>query len=238
MNHEPGPSTTQSAASIAFSASGAAGGSGGTRVIESMIPSVVATSTWPRTAVERIGVAGHQAAHLRGDVHGDQGHRQHPAGRAEQPADVVESVDVVAEQLPEADDEQVADHVVAHLAVAGEAVLQHPRPGDAPLVAAAERGQRHPQVAGRQYAELAAEPARRAAVVGDGDDRGQVVDHELVDEQPQRRQRGVQPVAAAERDHRHRPVHHAAITPAPGRGGRPGPRCRGPGAGGPPPRSR
>ena len=60
MNHEPGPSTTQSAASIALSASGAAGGSGGTSAIESIIPSVVATSTWPRTVGERVGVAGHQ----------------------------------------------------------------------------------------------------------------------------------------------------------------------------------
>ena len=83
-----------------------------------------------------------------------------------------------------------------------EAVLQHPRPGDAPLVVAAQRGQRHPQVTGRQHAELAAQPPGRAAVVGDGDDRGQLVDHELVDEQPQRRERGVQPVATAEGDHR------------------------------------
>ena len=65
------------------------------------------------------------------------------------------AVDVVAEQLPERDDQQVADDVAAHLAVAGEPVLQHPRPGPAPLVVAAERGQRHPQVARRQHAELA-----------------------------------------------------------------------------------
>ena len=44
---------------------------------------------------------------------------------AEQPADVVERVDVVAEQLPQADDEQVAEVVAVHLALAGEPVLQH-----------------------------------------------------------------------------------------------------------------
>ena len=60
--------------------------------------------------------------------------------------------------------------------VALEPVLQHPRPGHAPLVVAAERGQRHPQVAGREDAELAAQPARRAAVVGDGHHGGQLVD--------------------------------------------------------------
>ncbi len=181
-------------------------------------------------AHEGVGVVGHQPAHVGGDVHRHQRHRQHPTGGAEQPADVVERVDVVAEQLPEPDDEQVADHVVAHLAVAGEPVLEHPRPGHAPLVAPAERRQRHPQVARGQHAELAAQPTRRAAVVGDGDDRGEVVDHELVDQQPQRRQRGVQPVAAAEGDDGHRPVgrqligHPHPITPCPGRGGTRGPR--------------
>ena len=90
--------------------------------------------------------------------------------------------------------------VAAHLAVAGEPVLQHPRPGVAPLVVAAQRGQRHPQVAGRQHAELAAQPPRRAAVVGDGDDGGQVVDDQVGDEQAQRLQGGGQAVAAAEGD--------------------------------------
>ena len=106
--------------------------------------------------------------------------------------------DVVAEQLPQRDDQQVADGVAVHLAVAGEPVLQHAGPGAAPLVVAAQRGQRHPQVAGRQHAELAAQPARRAAVVGHGDDRGQVVD----DVARSARQRRGQAVAAAERDHR------------------------------------
>ena len=60
------------------------------------------------------------------------------------------------------------------VAVAGEAVLRDLAPQSAPVVVAAQRGQRHPQVTGRQAAELAAQPAARAAVVGDRDDRGQL----------------------------------------------------------------
>ena len=136
-------------------------------------------------------------------------------GRPEQPAHPVERLDVVAEQLPQADDQQVADDVAAHLAVAGEAVLEHPRPGVAPLVVAAERRQRHPQVTRRQDAELAAQPARRAAVVGDGDDGGEVVDDEVVDQPAQRGERGVQAVAAAEGDDR---LGAVTLTPARGPG--------------------
>ena len=58
VNHEPGPSTTQSASAMASSAAGAAGGSAGTSAIESMTPSVVATSTWPRTLVSASGSSG------------------------------------------------------------------------------------------------------------------------------------------------------------------------------------
>ena len=74
--------------------------------------------------------------------------------RAEQPAHPVESVDGLAEQLPQRDDQQVADRVVVQLTVAAEAVLQDIGPRPAPLVVAAQCGQRHPQIARRQYAEL------------------------------------------------------------------------------------
>ena len=49
------------------------------------------------------------------------------------------------------------------------------RPGAAPLVVAAQRGERH--AAGRPAAarQLAAQPPARATVVGDGHDGGQVV---------------------------------------------------------------
>ena len=53
----------------------------------------------------------------RGDVERGERHRQHPARRAEQPADPVEGGDRVAELLPEPDDQQVADDVAVHLAV-------------------------------------------------------------------------------------------------------------------------
>ena len=87
------------------------------------------------------------------------------------------------------------------LPVAGEPVLEDPGPGGPPVVGAAQGGQGHPEVAGREDAELAPEPAGGAAVVGDGDHGGQVVDDEVVDEQPQRGQGRVQSVAAAEGDH-------------------------------------
>ena len=134
----------------------------------------------------------------------------------------------VSEQLPQADDEEVADHVVPHLALAGEPVLQHPRPGDAPLVAAAERGQRHPQVTGGQHPELAAQPAGRPAVVGDGHDGGELVEGQLGDEVAQCAERGEESVPAAEGDGGLGGVAgHRRLTPARGRGGWRGCRCRG-----------
>ena len=123
-----------------------------------------------------------------------RGHRQHPALGLEQPADEVEPGDGVVVQLPEGDDEQVAERVPAERAVAGEAVLQHVAPGLAPLALAAQRRQRHPQVAGGQHAELVAQPPGRAAVVGDRDDRG-----DLVGDVAQGGERGGQAVAATQR---------------------------------------
>ena len=135
---------------------------------------------------------------------GDERHRQHPAAGAEQPGDPVEAVDVVLQQVPQGDDQQVAHRVAVHLPLGGEPVLQHPRPGLAPPVVAAQGGQRHPQVAGREHAELVAQPARGAAVVGDRDHRGQVGGHAA-----QGGQRRRQPVATAEGDDRgfRRPAH-------------------------------
>jgi hypothetical protein len=58
--------------------------------------------------------------------------------------------------------------------VAAEPVLHYSRPGGAPVVVAAQRRQRHPQVAGWQHAEVLAQPAAGSAVVRDGDDRRDV----------------------------------------------------------------
>ena len=224
MNQEPGPSTTQSASRDRRDRLGA-----GRRVVGHQAdrrrprPGVVATATWPRTVDVASGRPG-RARDLGHDVQRHGGHRQHPALRAEQPADPVEARDRVAEQLPQRDDQQVADRVAVQVARrwrSGAGATS--RPGAAPLVVAAQRGQRHPQVAGRQHAELVAQPAARAAVVGDGDDRGQ-----LVGDAAQRRQRRGQPVPAAERDDlAGRPMRDEGgagpagpVTRAPGRGGR------------------
>ena len=77
-------------------------------------------------------------------------------------------------------------------------------------VLAGEGGEGHPQVAGRQQAQLAPQPAGRAPVVRDGDHRGDPVHDAAVGEHPQRGQRGVQAVAAAEGDGRERPGPIAA----------------------------
>ena len=65
--------------------------------------------------------------------------------------------------------------MAGQLAVTAKPVLDNPAPGGAPLVVAAQRGQRHPQVAGRQDAVLTAQPAARAAVVRNRDDRCQLI---------------------------------------------------------------
>lgn len=94
------------------------------------------------------------------ELQGHRRHGQHPAVRAEQLADQVECLDMIAELLPQGDDQQIADRVVMQLALALEAVLDHPGPGLAPVVVAAQRGQRLAQIAGRQHAELVAELGR------------------------------------------------------------------------------
>ena len=81
------------------------------------------------------------------DVERDAGHRQDPAAGVEQPADEVEAVDGVAEQVPEGHDEEVAEGVAGQRPLALEPVLEHVAPGVAPLGVVAERGERHPQVA-------------------------------------------------------------------------------------------
>ncbi len=180
MNHEPGPSTTQSAARTASTASGHGVGSGGSSATEAIAPAVVATSTWPRTVGQRVGVGRVEAADLGGDVERRERHRQHPARR---PSSRPTQSSAATGSPSSSQRPTISRLPIAWPCISpwpGEPVLQHPGPGVAPLVVAAQRGQRHPQVAGREHAELAAQPARRAAVVGDGDHGGQVVDDEVV----------------------------------------------------------
>src|SRR5580658_3813577 len=55
VNHEPGPSTTQSASATACTASAHTGGSAGTNDIDRTRPVVFAQATWPRTVLIRRG---------------------------------------------------------------------------------------------------------------------------------------------------------------------------------------
>ena len=71
-----------------------------------------------------------------------------------------------------------------------------------PVVGAAEGGERHPQVARGQDVELPAQAPGRAAVVGDRHDGGEVVDHQVVHQEAERREGRVEAVTAAHRDHR------------------------------------
>ena len=116
-NQEPGPSTTQSASRTAATASGTAGGSFGTRCTDCTSPGVRATVAWPRTVSTSSGrvrvVAPDQGLQLQ--RHG--GHGQHPAVRAEQLADQVQRLDMVAELLPQGDDQQIADRVPVQIAL-------------------------------------------------------------------------------------------------------------------------
>ncbi|SII80823.1 Uncharacterised protein [Mycobacteroides abscessus subsp. abscessus] len=150
-------------------------------------------------------------------------HRQHPAVGAQELGHPVESGDVVAVDLPQGGDEEVADGMAVEFAVGIEAVLDDVAPGPPPVAVVAEGGQSHPQVAGRQTPELVAQASRGAAVVGDGDDGG-----ERLREQAEGAQGGVEAVSAAERDDLRSLVDHRRgdlrevlglhLTPSPGRG--------------------
>ena len=72
--------------------------------------------------------------HLRLNVQRRQRHRQHPALRAEQPANPVQRLHGVVHQFPERHDQQVADRVATQLALAPESVLDDPVPSSSPLV--------------------------------------------------------------------------------------------------------
>ena len=93
-------------------------------------------------------------------------------------------------------DEQVADRMPGEGATAAEAMLEQAGPHRLVGCQSGERGQGHPQVAGREQPQLVADAAGRPAVVGDGDNGRQ-----LAGELPQRGQRGVQPVPATQGDH-------------------------------------
>lgn len=194
-NQEPGPSTTQSASRTAATASGTA-----ERVVRHEVHGLhLARGERDRgLAADRVDVVGAVrivAAYERLELQRHRGHRQHSAVRAEQLADQVERLHMVAELLPQGDDQQIADRVLVQLALGLEAVLDDTGPGLPPVVVPAERGERLAQIPGRQHAQLLAEPAAGAAVVGDGDHGGQVPG-----DAAQRGERGGEPHPAAQRD--------------------------------------
>ena len=125
----------------------------------------------------------------------------------------------VAEQLPQRDDQQVADGVPVQRArrCANRcwSTSRQVRPHSSSPHSAASAIRRSP---GGSTPELASQPAARAAVVGDGHDGGG-----LVGDLAQRRERGGEPVAAAERDDARKSSGSvvavpSAVTRAPGRG--------------------
>ena len=155
VNHEPGPSTTQSASSTAATASAQAGGScgheatrrrpgraGRDRDLAADLDSRVRVGSGRRPATAPRSRAGPPPSAAPGPGRRAAG-RPSPGRRP------------VVQRLPQRGDEQVADRVAGRSPVAAEPVLDHVAPGAAPVVVAAQRGQRHPQVAGRQDADLA-----------------------------------------------------------------------------------
>jgi hypothetical protein len=79
----------------------------------------------------------------------------------------------VAGHFNEGGDEKVAEVVAFEFAAGAEAVLEEA--GDEPLVLG-ERDHAVTEVAGGEHFEVLTETSARAAVVGDGDDGGEVAD--------------------------------------------------------------
>ena len=151
---EPGASTTWSASAMAAIASGCAGASPGTSSTWRMRPAARGTATWPSTDSAFDVCLQHDPLRRR---------RQHPAHRAEQPAGLVERGDGIARaSRPSPTSTRLPERVPVELALV-EAVLERLGPR---LSSVGERDQALAQVTRRRHAELAAQPAGRAAVVG------------------------------------------------------------------------
>ena len=116
-NHEPGPSTTQSASSTASTASGTAGGSCGTRCDLLHLAPGERDGGLAAHRGQLVGPLRVVAPYERLELQRHGRHRQHPAVRPEQLAHQVERLDVVAELLPEGDDQQIAHRVPVQLAL-------------------------------------------------------------------------------------------------------------------------
>jgi hypothetical protein len=144
---------------------------------------------------------------VQGDRH--RGAGQHAPRYPEQARHPVQRVDdVPGREVLQRDEHQVAEAVTGQFAP-WEAVLEQL----GQLAVLRQRGQRHPQVAGRHDVEVAAQPTGRAAVVSDRDHGRDVVDHP-----GQRVERARQSVAPAD-------GHGAGPVPRSGAHSRPRSRC-------------
>ena len=90
----------------------------------------------------------------------------------------------------------IADSVPAELTLTGEAVLENIAPLVTPGRVIAQGGQGHPQVSGREHAELVTQPSAGATIVGNRNHR-----RDLVGDQPQGRERSRQTMPAPKGNH-------------------------------------
>ena len=110
VNHDPGPSTTRSAAMIASTACRVAGGLPGSSRTRRTLPDRRRHRDLApdHPAHPRIGL---QAGDVGLDLQRDRAHRQHPALEVEDAAQLVERGDRIGEHLVEPGEQQVADRV-------------------------------------------------------------------------------------------------------------------------------
>ncbi len=171
-----------------------AGGSPGDSRTRRTLPTVVAIATWPRITRNIRGSDSRpdtSASMLSGIGHIGN---TRPL-MLEDPAQLVERGDGVGQHLVESRQDEIADRVAGKCAAAAEAVLEDRRPQSAVRAVRCQSGQRHSQVARRHHIQLATKPARRTAVIGDRDHRGDVRS-----ESAGSRQRGVEPMPTTEGD--------------------------------------
>ena len=194
VNHEPGPSTTRSAFMIASTACRVAGGSLGSSRTRRTLPGVVAIATCPRIT-RLIRGSDSRPATSASICKRDRAHRQYPALDAEDAAQLVKCRNGIGEHLVEPGQQQVADRMAGQCAAAAEPVLKDGRPQPPVRAVGCQGRQRHSQITRRHHIEFAAQPSRRSAVVGNRYHGG-----DMRSEPAGGRQRGVEPVAAAQRD--------------------------------------
>ena len=176
---------------------GGTGGSGGETRISRTRPGVDAIATWPRMVRVRSGSSGSTLSTRATRSSGTSAiGSTRPRAPSSSPRSSSAAHRVAAVELGQAGEHEVADRVTGEHSRAAEPVLEQAGHRLGALALAGQRGQGHPQVAGRQHGHLAADAARGAAVVGDRDHGGHVRR-----DPPPGRQRRRQTVPAAERDH-------------------------------------